>query len=487
MRLLLIALAACTPEHFGDPAQLTVFTVSPRDLETIYSNSEDATGVAFWAFQTLPPAAGRIEVEIAGEFQPLAAYSRTLTSTHDGVVIGAILPGQHNPPNLRVVLHAPERVFSVTPKTRMHRTNTLVFSTRFSQDDANLDVEIKDPFGRFELGQIARTFDVSVRDTTCATAVTTTPNTQLNTRLPVPFPLAFDYCVRVDTGLAVHDQHAVPRVLLQQSQRVISPMPLTAPVRIVPVFDLELSDPTSCTHVTEALTAVIQATPGVDIAAPIDLSASAPPEPNCRHKEDSGITLDDFRDRVQTFLGVDGIVLMVLVTNVNQVPSRATQDLFAAAAALIMSSGTRLDLALLGPSEASSPTFIRTAPWSYAADPRLPETLADMLSEVVPYRRYEHPLQTAYYPYFTDPIPADWFGFKVCDQNRAIETTVALQPYAKFVDPPGAFRFDLTTEWQPSFAFAVQTATLDLEVCVQFCDQAQGMAWRSQEACGNTP
>jgi len=485
--LLLLTLVSCG-EIYSDPRTAELWTARPRALQAIYSKNENVTGIVFYTYQTLPFPLGAIEVEVDDEFLPLSQFAVPVAGEQNVVRNGAILPGKHEKPRLRFRLHSPDRTYDLDVQTAFSSA-TLDFVAEFTPNDAAVSIAIRDPFIDFELGRLLRDFTLSVRDETCATSLVDATTTEVVSALPAPTPLSVEgrYCARVSTARTLLDVPIVTRPIFVHTASTYVPPPIVAPAVVVPVFDLEIPDEARCHTLVMLLQGVIAASAqelGASITTPIELSAGVDGSPDCRHRDDVVLDPNAYRARVQGLIDVDTPprVLMVIVSNVEASIGPPLQESLYQASTFTEGYETVLDVALLGTeSAAASFPFLQTKPWTFALDPQLKETLRSVLSAVLPYRRYEHPADMLI-PFFSMPPAADWFGFKVCSSTLALEPTVTFNPYAS-PDPAAGYRFMLTTEFQPNFAFLPVTQVADLEICTAYCAQPQAAAWRMSTAC----
>jgi hypothetical protein len=470
----LFLLAACDTETFSDPRAVAVFTATPRDTEVIYSSNEDLSAIVFDTFQTLPPELGWLEVEVDGTYQPLGgAHIESDVAT---VVSGAILPGRLAAPRMRFHLQAPERTIVVSAPANF-REDAFSFTAAFTDQDAAVTVAIHDPFASFASGRLMRSFQVSLRDASCAQSLVAAEGTVLEHTLVPPLPLSADghYCVRVDNI----DKAIVTRPILIEKETVFTPPALTAPSVVVPIYDFELTDPDRCHMLMAQLDAAIAKN------APTVTSAIVLSGQDCRHTDATGIDPNALHARVQGLIDVPTppVVLLFMITNVEQPPAAELPESLFAAQAWAGTYGARLDAALLGTTAVYMTfPFVEAQGWTFAADPDLDKNLAAVLHAVLPYQRYEHPPDMVV-PFFPDGVGADWFGFKLCHAKPEVKATVAFSPFADFADPAPGYRFDLVTDWQPQLAFETVRVVTALEICTGYCTLPQAAAWRTSSNC----
>lgn len=445
----------------------------PTRASGVRSENEGATAVALFSPATPPADVGALEIaQTDGEYVAIADYSPVSgivalsgPSGHTGTRhrTAFVLPDRLDALFWRLVPNVGEGMLASGPGPATG--GVFAIEAVVGGDNASVSVKIDDPFTRLEGGRLVRDYTLTMDGAASTTS-------DLETVLPFApnedghhtFSVATDY---VTLTRELYERPTVERAVLK--------VPFaydTAPVVVLPVFDVDLPVLERCQAFEATAIAAIEgaakrASPSANVRPPLKKSN------DCRPIGDA-ISWQAIYTSLGEALGPDVIPLVVFVSNAAAIDPNVASAMFYA-----RNVGKLEVVALTVPQMDPAAGPIAEDRWTYAADPALPGKLDALVSKVVPFRRYVQPQATT-------PLAQSFAGvqaMRVCGvSNGELVPPLSSAPQPPPASPLGV-RYEKHSDWLPAFAFGSGGATVVLELCRRFCSSRPQESWLDRGGC----
>ncbi len=480
--LFLLALSGCGDFQFVDSLAPEKAHAVPVLVQVIYSANENVSALFWKQLGLLPSDIGHYEVGIDGVYADFSTLAQPVAS-HDPLPTFAVLAPGKVTFALRMQVREGSTDFAVPAAV----VKNLSVTAGFTNDDSTVNVTPIDPFSSFAGGGIVRTFSADLRDSTCTRSLQSASRAGA-IAIAAPADLTDDgnYCV----SLTSHDAtftlpiQTVPLVNDISFSYAIATI-ATANI-IVPVWNFNQPDSDACASLLATVSAAIAAPRDATIVAPINVAtqSGAQCQPQSAPSFDLGLVQDQVAPLV-TGSAATPAVLFVLASNVDAPIAASLQSALQGAVIWAEEQGAISDVAILGTDNLTGSYFnpVRTAAWTYAADPALPGTLSKLVTDVLPYQGFDLEPETTL-SFFSTPPPPNAFGFKLCNSNVALsidgDTSGAYFPLPQ---TPGTYHATETQPFVPNYAFAAGAVSGTVEVCTRYCNRNAAGAWDQSFQC----
>ncbi|MCC6809846.1 MAG: hypothetical protein IT381_20630 [Deltaproteobacteria bacterium] len=478
--LLAILLGACGPLPLVDTLGPEKVAAMPVRAAAVRSDTEALTAIALFSNGPLSAELGTLEVATReGEYVPVADFGPNEHAMGALWRTAFLVPARVDRLFWRLVPARGAGVFERGGKAVVG--GTLAFSAAFAGDNSVLNVTISDPLATLEGGGIERDYALRVVDLSGTQDFLATTTRALTTALSVPLTPEGLYSVELTTERATlkTDVSVHPQV-----ERVNVKLPYaatTARVDLLPILDVDLPVLERC----QAFEALVQQTL-TSVATRIDPNAIVHPPlreaDDCRPLE-TAITVQKIHAAFgPAFADPDAVPVIVYISNADAPFYQPLQAIMDAETLAYFDGGQLRALAM---SAVSLPvnlgTFLDTAQWTYALDPKLPATLDALVARTLPFRRFE---QSFAEPHTVRAAFTDVVAMRLCKVSEGVVLTpnIAFTPGPPPAGPLVA-QFARITGFEPAYAFGDAFVEVSFELCRGYCGPRLFETWFDRDGC----